>query len=172
VAAVLAADDRLGGARPGTVTSLLATLDGRLDAARRLRLARDAWSLRLPQLRAFQFSVQPSIDSLQRLRPWLEDVRQLAGPSPKSLERLEQRATMARLQIEGIVPPEELDSAKALLVAACRMAATASATRRAAIKSGDMQMAWEASSAAAGALMMLDRALDDLRQRSQPPEVW
>ena len=44
VASVLKADDRLGRRRPQTTAALLATLDGRLDAARRLRLARDAWA--------------------------------------------------------------------------------------------------------------------------------
>src|SRR5262249_30172572 len=44
IKAVLKADDKLGRVRPQMTAALLATLDGRLDSARRLRLARDAWS--------------------------------------------------------------------------------------------------------------------------------
>ena len=48
------------------------------------------------------------------------------------------------------------------------MAARA-ATSRLAIGGADMNTAWEASSAAAGALMMFERARDELRKLSVPP---
>ena len=56
VGSVLKADDRLGRRRPQTTAALLATLDGRLDAARRLRLARDAWALRRDGLASYRAS--------------------------------------------------------------------------------------------------------------------
>jgi hypothetical protein len=44
------------------------------------------------------------------------------------------------------------------------------ASRQQAVSTGEMQPAWEAASAAAGALMMIDRASDELRQLTKPPE--
>src|SRR5436190_7974732 len=49
----LSEDDRLGQRRPQEMASLLATLDGKLDVARRLRLARDTWEARGSQWRRY-----------------------------------------------------------------------------------------------------------------------
>jgi hypothetical protein len=38
-----------------------------------------------------------------------------------------------------------------------------------AVKTADMNTAWEASAAAAGALLMLERAQEDLRKLTTPP---
>jgi hypothetical protein len=171
VRSVLAEDTELGRARPGTVTSLLATLDRRLGKAREARLALDGWRLRRGPIRAYRESVGPSVALLEQLRPLLEDVRQLAGPSPPLLDRLEQRAERATRQIGAFSPPAELQGPHDLLMAASRMAALAAITRRKAIASGEMPTAWEASSAAAGALMMLERAAGDLETLSRPPQI-
>ena len=53
-ARVKASDDALGGNRPDAVDALVAAVEERLDAARRLRLERDRWALRLPELRAYR----------------------------------------------------------------------------------------------------------------------
>jgi hypothetical protein len=171
VSTVLQADKQLGGARPGTVASLLATLDTRIEKARQARLALDGWQLRKGVIQAYRESVGQSIALLEQVRPWLEDVRQLAGPTPALLDRLEQRAGQAQRQIAAFHAPTELEGAHALLLAASRMAALAAATRRRAIASGEMPTAWEASSAAAGALMMLERAVADLETLSRPPQI-
>jgi hypothetical protein len=171
VSTVLQADKQLGGARPGTVASLLATLDTRIEKARQARLALDGWQLRKGVIQAYRESVGQSIALLEQVRPWLEDVRQLAGPTPALLDRLEQRAGQAQRQIAAFHAPTELEGAHALLLAASRMAGLAAATRRRAIASGEMPTAWEASSAAAGALMMLERAVADLETLSRPPQI-
>ena len=46
-------DRALGGKRPEVVSSLVAAVEAQLDAARRLRLARDRWALRAPVLRDY-----------------------------------------------------------------------------------------------------------------------
>ena len=66
VAAVLKADDRLGRRRPQTTAALLATLDGRLDAARRLRLARDAWAIRRDDLADYQRRIRSAVERMRR----------------------------------------------------------------------------------------------------------
>jgi hypothetical protein len=94
---VLKADDRLGRRRPQTTAALLATLDGRLDAARRLRLARDAWALRREGLVNYQRRIRPALDRLRRSSAGLEQIRQLSGPAPEALAPLAARVTDAGL---------------------------------------------------------------------------
>jgi hypothetical protein len=154
----LSADDRLGRQRPQEMASLLAFLDLRLNDARRLRLARDAWALRVPLFAEYRRKIAPALDFLRRSKPWLDDIRDLAGPSPISVSRLEQRVVMGQQALGRVDVPPELASAQSLFEAAFQMARRAATARRAAISSNDMTRAWEASSAAAGALMMLERA--------------
>jgi hypothetical protein len=168
---VLQADNELGRARPGTITSLLATLDARVEKARQARLTLDGWELRRGAIVAYRRSVSGPLATLARLRSWLQDVRELAGPSPAQLDRLEQRAALAQRQIAEFHPPSDLQGPHDLLIAASRMAALAATTRRRAIASGVMPTAWEASSAAAGALMMLDRAVEELETLSKRPQI-
>jgi hypothetical protein len=159
---VLATDERLGRQRPQQTAALLALLDLRLDDARRLRLARDAWALRLPLFEAYRRNIAPAVDYLRSSKAWLDDIRDLAGPTMSGLNRLEQRVTMGRRALERVDVPAELASVQSLLGAAFQMAMRAAAGRRAAISSNNMTLAWEASSAAAGALLMLDRAATEL----------
>jgi hypothetical protein len=158
----LSADDRLGRRRPQEMTGLLAFLDARLDEARRLRLARDAWALREPMFAAYRRDIAPAVDYLRRSKGWLDDIRDLAGPDPLSISRLEQRAVMGRQALGRVKTPPELEPVQSLLNAAFQMARRAATARRTAISSNDMTQAWEASSAASGALMMLDRAYLEL----------
>jgi hypothetical protein len=159
---VLKRDDQLGRRRPQDTTSLLAVLDLRLDEARRLRLARDAWIMRLEAFKAYRSAIAAPLQGLRRERRSLEQIRELAGPAPKLLSPLDQRLVMARRRLALIAPPAELEAAHALLAAAFVMARRAASTRQNAVSSIDMKLAWDASSAAAGALMLTDRAVQEL----------
>jgi hypothetical protein len=166
---VLKADDRFGRRRPQTTAALLATLDGRLDAARRLRLARDAWALRRDGLFNYQRQIRPALDRLRKSSDGLEQIRQLSGPAPDALLPLAARVTDGWREIKGIKPPAEAEAVHNLLVSAMQLAIRAASARQLAIKSADMNTAWEASAAAAGALIMLERAQNDLRKLTTPP---
>lgn len=169
VTAVLKADDRLGRRRPQTTAALLATLDGRLDAARRLRLARDAWEMRREGLTSYQRRIRPAFDRLRRSSAGLEQIRQLSGPSPEALTPLAARLTEAWREMKNVRPPAEAASVHNLLVSALQLAIRAASSRRLAITGSDMNTAWEASAAAAGALLMSERAQEDLRKLATPP---
>lgn len=169
VQSVLKADDRLGRLRPHETSALLAFLDLRLDEARRLRLARDAWSLRVQAFASYRAAIASAIDELRRSKRSLERIRDLAGPSPILLPRLEQRLVMSKRQLAAITPPAELDAAHGLFGAAFQMAQRAASTRRNAVSSQDMKLAWDAASAAAGALMLLDRAAQELDRLTTAP---
>lgn len=166
---VHAEDARLGRFRPQETAALVATLDLRLDDARRLRLARDAWALRRASLRAYRDAIEPALALVRRSSGWLNDIRALAGPPPASLALLEGRMTDAGRTLARVTPPAELDPAHALFGNAVKMIVRAARTRRDAVQSQDMTVAWEASSAAAGALLMFERALDDVNRLTSPP---
>jgi hypothetical protein len=166
---VLAADDRLGRRRPQETASVLAFLDLKLDEARRLRLAMDAWAARAALFESYTGSIKPSIEQLRLARPWLDEIRSLAGPRLAILDRAERRLENARRTFDLALAPPELAPAHGLYAAAFQMAARAAITRRNAVSSNDMRLAWDASSAAAGALMMLERADEELARLTTPP---
>jgi hypothetical protein len=171
VQTVLKADDRLGRRRPQETAALLALLDMRLDEARRLRLAQDAWVVRRAMFASYRKTIAPALLEMRRVSQSLESIRQLAGPAPGLLPRLEERLTLLRQQLAAITPPVELQAAHELFAAAFQMARRAASGRRNAILSGDMKLAWDASSAAAGALMLLDRARTELDRLTTPPST-
>jgi hypothetical protein len=70
-----------------------------------------------------------------------------------------------------VAVPDELKSAHALLVSAVTLAETAVRTRRQAVVSGELAVAWEASSAAAGSMMLLTRAKEDMEAAVRLPEL-
>jgi hypothetical protein len=71
----------------------------------------------------------------------------------------------------AIVPPEELTAAHALLVSATHLAGSAARIRREATAAGDMARAWDASSAAAGAMMLGAKARTDIQALLRPPQL-
>ena len=166
---VLRADDRLGRKRPESTAALLATLDARIDNARRLRLARDAWSLQFEAVRQYQRRIRNSMNQLLGARSWLEQIRQLAGPSPGSLPRYEQRTASASRELALVKPPAALEGVHGMLTSAFQMAVRAAQARARAASGNDMRVAWEASSAAAGALLLMDRAREEMQRLSTPP---
>jgi len=162
IESVLRADDRLGRQRPQEIAALLAFVDVRLDEARRLRLARDAWAFRQAAFAEYRRKIAPAVDYLRRSKGWLDDIRDLAGPDPLSVSRLDQRVVMGKQALGRVDVPPELESVHSLLTAAFQMARRAATSRRAALTATDMTLAWEAASAASGALMLLGRADEEL----------
>ena len=164
-------DEALGGSRPDAVNALVAAVQDRLDAARRLQLARDRWALRAPELRKYWIAISTPVDLFARLQPSLENIKLLAGSSPASLAAIDRAVARIVKAVSAIAPPEELGAAHALLVSAAEMADTAARIRREAILSGDLARAWDASSAAAGALMLGARARSDIQASLRRPEL-
>jgi hypothetical protein len=166
---VLAADDRLGRRRPQATSALLATLDSRLGDARRLRLERDAWSARLNILHAYQKTVESPMKRFRESIPGLQEIRALAGPSARTLAGLSERSSKSLDQLRRVKPAAELQLAHGMLTSAFQLAGQAIAARQNAIRTASMDIAWQASSAAAGALMMFERANEELQRLSAPP---
>jgi hypothetical protein len=162
-------DDRLGRQRPEAITALVAAVEAKLDATRRFRLARDRWELRLPVLTTYGAAIRAPIALFAQLKPRLEDIKALSGSSPGSLAALQEGTARLTELMSQIDPPDELRAAHALLVSAAQLASSAVSIRREAALANDMDRAWNASSAAAGALMLGARARADIVSLLRPP---
>ena len=174
LAAVGRRDAALGGKRPDAVAALVAAVDAQLDAARRLRLARDRWTMRAPILRQYRAAIAKPVDVIAlfaRLRSPLEDIKSMAGSSSTALARMHRLAGQIVQRVSSIVPPDEMSVAHALLLSAARMADTAADIRREAIATNDLSRAWDASSAAAGALMLSARARSEMQTSLRLPQL-
>jgi hypothetical protein len=164
-------DAQLGGKRPDVVQALNTSVQMHLDDARRLRLLRDQWTLRRALYQDYQREVGSQIMQLVKAQPSLDAIKRLDGPAPDTLERLAAQLAGGVDRLQRIRAPGDLRAAHDLLSTAWRFAEQAVARRRTAIVYGNMNSAWEASSAAAGALMMIARAQAEIRTLLEPPRL-
>ncbi|HEY7059495.1 MAG TPA: hypothetical protein VH458_23330 [Vicinamibacterales bacterium] len=163
-------DERLGHLRPQEMAALMASLDVKLDGARRLRLARDQWAARLEILQEFETAVAGPAAMLRACRSRLEAIRQLETTPRRNLIWLEGQTSIVTRLLAEIKAPIGGENALGLLSSATQLASRAVASRQQAVSSGDMHPAWEAASAAAGALMLIDRASEELQRLIKVPE--
>jgi hypothetical protein len=164
-------DASLGRRRPDEINALIDQVRVQLDAARQLRLARDQWHERASSYRAYQKRIAPVLASMTRAQRSLDDIKRLAGSEAAVLVALgDQLAAHARL-LNAVAVPDEIKPAHALLVSAVTLADTAVRTRRRATVSGELQLAWDASSAAAGSMMLITRAQEDMEAAVRLPEI-
>jgi hypothetical protein len=164
-------DAQLGAQRPDAVAALVGAVEAELDAARRLQLARDRFALRAPVLRTYRLAIATPMDLFLQLKPSLEAVKALSGSTPESLARIERNVARILALAAAIVPPEEVAAAHALLVSAAQLAGNAAQIRREATLAGDLPRAWDASSAAAGALMLGAKARADIQTSLRLPQL-
>ncbi len=95
----------------------------------------------------------------------------LAGPSLGTLASVDKRFARTASRLAELVVPADGKAMHALVTSAVQMAAHAVRLRRTAIDSGNMQQALDASAAAAGALLMFDRARQDVGRIALPPQL-
>ncbi|HKY21676.1 MAG TPA: hypothetical protein VJM31_10695 [Vicinamibacterales bacterium] len=164
-------DTQLGRRRPEEINALLGQVQAQLDAARRLRLARDQWHERAGSHRAYTRIVAPIIDGLVRAQRHLDDIKRLAGSEARVLVALSDLFATNLKSLGVVAVPDELKPAHALLISAFNLAETAVRTRRQATVSGQLTLAWDASSAAAGSMMLLIRAQEDMEAVVRLPQI-
>jgi hypothetical protein len=166
-----AEDRKLGGGRPEVVQALRATLEAKLDDARRLRLLRDQWTVRRRGYEDYQRRVGSQIVQLVKAQPQLDAIRRLDGPAPERLVTLKRRLDGGAERLAHVQVPAGMETVHDLLVGAWRFAENAANSRYDAVSSGNVTTAWTASSAAAGAMMLLTRAQDELRTQLEIPKL-
>ena len=164
-------DGELGEQRPEAVNALVSAVEARLDAARRLQLARDRFALREPELTEYRVAMVAPMDLFAQLRPALEGIKALSGSAPATLMAVQRTVAQISKLVSSIAPPEEVAAAHALLISAVQLAGNAAQIRREAALASDMTRAWDASSAAAGALMLGARARTDMQALLRPPQL-
>ena len=166
-----ARDAAMGATRPETVVSLIDSVEAELDAARRLQLARDQWTMRVPELRRYRVSILTSLNRFALLKPSLENIKALSGSSPFALANIERTNVAIRKNLGTATPPDELAQTHSLLASAVELADAAAKIRREAVLTNSMTRAWDASAAAAGSLMLVARARDELNAALQLPQL-
>ena len=164
-------DKKLGNKRPQVVEALNTSLQGKLADSRRLRLLRDQWTLRRETYRQYQRSVSSSLLLLVKNTASLRAIRTLDGPHPDQLVELKAQLSGGAARLERMKTPEYLRDVHERLVGAWRFAENAARARYDAVSNADASAAWEASSSAAGALMMLARVQQDITALLTPPKT-
>lgn len=166
---VQAEDRRLGGHRPGEVAALLATIDAQGAGANDSRSARKAWETREQFFRKYRRSMNGSFNLFREATVSLDQIRTMSGPSLHTTEPLARRLSAAGTKIGKVTPPAELVNGHALVRSAWELAETALRLRAESVTANNVDIAQRASSAAAGALMLYQRARTDLNAAMAPP---
>jgi hypothetical protein len=164
-------DAKLGKQRPEVVDSLRASIEASLSDARRLRLLRDQWALRQSIYRDYQRVVGGDLLSLVKAQPQLEAIRRLDGPPLETLQALKSRLSGGAARLERLDVSEDLRTTHTMLIGAWRFAENAANGRADAVSSGNVARAWEASSAAAGALMLLSQVQKGIQDLLELPRL-
>jgi hypothetical protein len=164
-------DARFGRRRPEIVQALNAAVRAQLSAARQLRLLRDQWRIRVALYRDYRRSVGSQLAQLTKLQPALEAIRRLDGPTPDLLVALSANLRGGGERLARARPPMDLRPAHDLLLGAWRFAEAAVQGRYEAARAANVATAWEASSAAAGALLLFSRAQKEIQSLLEPPTL-
>ena len=120
--------------------------------------------MRRDEVRQYEKRIETPVDRMDGLRRWLENIRALAGPDPRYLRPLDERAALALTEFAAAAPPAEAQAAHQLFVASLQMTRQAAALRRKAVSSNDINIARDAASAAIGALTLGARATEELQR--------
>jgi hypothetical protein len=168
-AAVLEEDARLGKRQPGNILALIATLDAAIDSARQLRTTHDQWSKRASLYRSYRRAMKGSFSLFDDIVSSLEQVRSMSGPRPEQLMALSKRLAGAERKAAKVVPPEELMAGHALVRSAWELAQNAVRLRLQSVSDNSLAGGQQASSAAAGALMLYRKAVTDLLKVMEEP---
>jgi hypothetical protein len=127
--------------------------------------------LRQPALRTYRDAMSEPLQRLSRLKTLLEDIKALTGSGPDALGMILKTSADVQKVANGLHPPDELKDLHGLVMSAAQMAENAAKLRREAALTGDMDRAWAAASAAAGALMLSDRVRTEMQSAFRIPQL-
>lgn len=166
---VRAEDRRLGGQRAGDIAALLATIDIQAAVAVQTREAYQQWQRRAPAYRRYRRAMNGSWRAFNDALPALEQVKAMTGPAVTKMSDLTRRLERAARSLAKVTPPEELAQGHALIQSAWQLADNAFRLRLESVSTNSIDVAQRASSAAAGALMLYQRARADQQAVMEPP---
>ena len=166
---VRAEDRRLGGHRSGDIAALLATIDLEAATAVRAREAARRWQQRSPAYRRYRRAMNGPFKTFDGALPALEQVKAMRGPAASAIAPLSKRLERAGKTVAKVKAPEDLASGHALIRSAWELADNALRLRADAVSQNSVDVAQRASSAAAGALMLYQRARAEQSIAMEPP---
>jgi len=106
--------------------------------------------------------ISSALDRLEQLRPLLASLDALKSVSGVELKAAAGEFQSIRQALVAIEPPWTLKATHELFCTVCALGALSATTRLEAAARGDVAGAWNAASAAASAIMLLDRARAEL----------
>ena len=162
-------DRRLGGQRAGDVAALLATIDLQTSAAITNRATRKEWERRAPVFRKYRRSTNGAFKVFGESLGALEQIKTMTGPPVSSIAPMTKRLGAASKSFRKVVAPDELAPGHALIASAWDLADSAFRLRLESVSANSIDVAQRASSAAAGALMLYQRARADQLTVMEPP---
>jgi len=170
IAALKSGDRELGAKRRQGVDALLSELSSLLESTRTRRAALDRYAKVRGSLLQYERNVRPVMSGLDGALPVLTALRDTKYTAYERLVRLTDRLIAYRAALETIAAPDDLADVHATLDSALKMAAYAVSRRRLAMSIMSEVIDREASSAAAGALMLAGRAREQLIARLYAPK--
>lgn len=150
-------DDRLGRRRPDTIAALVDELSTTLDVARRNRLALDRWRYRQDHFGAYKRAAERALSRIGKYAADVDAVRTLAGSDARRLGDIERALAELDVSMLPVAPPPDLRDTHDTLLASIRLLRDAVRLRRDAMAAGDIDLAHNASAAAAGGWLLFDR---------------
>jgi hypothetical protein len=166
---VKAEDQRLGGQRAGEVAALLATIDLQAASAIELRAARKEWDRRAPGHRKYRRSTNGAFRVFKDASMALEQIKSMHGPAVHTIAPLARRVAQTNRKFLKVSAPTDLASPHAVIASAWELADNAFRLRLQAVQDNNIDLAQRASSAAAGALMLYQRARAEQLTTMEPP---
>ena len=162
-------DARLGNRQPGDVSALLATLDAQIATVNQAKLTHEQWEKREKLYRKYRRSMNSAFSAFKNAAVGLEQVRAMTGPATDQIGKLSKKLAEGERKAARATPPDELIAAHALVRSAWELAQNAFRLRLQAVSSNIITGAQQASSAAAGALMLYQKARTDMQAIMEEP---
>ena len=144
-------------------------LRAKLEATHIRRLALDHYEFARAGLLEYERRMRPTLAGLDGLRSVLEYIRDMKTMQFDRVETAIARLTRFMTTVDAITPPDDLAGIHATFVSAVRMARDACERRRLAVVTNKIQTDREASSAAAGALLLTEEGKRGLVASLYPP---
>ncbi len=167
----IARDKELGSLRPNEIAALIAELDAKLEAARSYRLALDHYAYARRGRLDYEKRVRWAMSGFDGVRPMLEAIKEMRGTPFERLNVAYERLRAFAADLARVTPPEDLADVHATLSSSVHMAVEACERRRRAVVVQSLADMRDASSAAAGAVLLADQARDSLVRRLFPPRI-
>ncbi|MGE0392767.1 MAG: hypothetical protein AB7I25_08110 [Vicinamibacterales bacterium] len=155
---ILDDDRRMGQARPDVVGTVLTAVRQKAEEATTLRLQQDRRLMNRSLYTRYARAVGPFLQQIEKLQPVLEQIRRQEGPAPAELTRWMNRLAGGGNLLDKQSAPDGIAGSHGMLVGAWHLAEQALRSRQAAVAGGSTALSTEASSAAAGALLLIRNA--------------